>query len=56
MGVENSLVVVDDNSSLGIVDFNIKYLQMNYFRKLSFEKGYSILLENFLYSKKTNTV
>ena len=51
-GCKNSLVVVDNSLSLGIVDLNIKYLQANHFRKLNFEKGYSILLENFLYSKK----
>jgi len=46
-----SLAVVDDNSSLGIIDFNLKYFQMNYFGRLRYGKGYSILLENFSYSK-----
>lgn len=49
---ESSISIVDDNSNLVTANFNLKYFQRNYFKKLVFEKGYSVLLDNFLYTKK----
>ena len=50
--LESSVTVIDDNSSLGAVNLNLNFFKKNYFKKLVFERGHSVSLDNFLYTKK----
>merc|ERR1711998_45715 len=44
--------IVDNNYNLNTLNLNLNYFKTNYFKKIKYVRGYSILLNNLLYSKK----